>query len=130
MTRRISHPHGTAALEAVVVAAEGLDTGIDAVIATDSDGTILYWSAGAESLFGWSAAEALDRHVIDVTRGSQTPAEAEQIMRELIAGRSWSGSFVVRHKDGTPIAVHVTDVPVVTEGVVVGIVGVSRRMSR
>jgi PAS domain S-box-containing protein len=127
MRPRISNPQREAALEAVVVAAEELDTGVDAVIATDSDGTILYWSSGAERLFGWNAIEALDRNVVDVTRGAQVPADAERIMRELMAGRPWSGSFVVRHKDGTPIPVDVTDVPVMTDGAVAGIVGVSKR---
>jgi PAS domain S-box-containing protein len=126
MARRISNPVRDAAVEAVVVAAEEVDTGVDAVIATDSDGTILYWSAGAERLFGWKALETLDRNVVDVTRGSQFSTDAERIMRELMAGQSWSGTFVVRHKDGTPVPVQVTDVPIMAGGVVAGIVGVSR----
>jgi PAS domain S-box-containing protein len=129
MANRISNPRRDATIEAVITRARELDTGADAIIATDGDGTILYWSAEAERLFGWSATEALDRNVVDVTRGSQTPADAERIMRELIAGRSWSGSFVVRHKSGKPVPVQVTDVPVLVDGVVVGIIGVSRRQA-
>jgi PAS domain S-box-containing protein len=130
MAQRISSPGRQAAIEAVVIAAEAIDTGVEAVIATDSDGTILYWSAGAERLYGWRAVEALDRNVVDVTRGSQSPADAERIMRALIAGQSWSGEFIVHHKDGTPIPVHVTDVPVMSDGVVAGIVGTSRVLRR
>ena len=48
-------------------------------------------------------------------------------MTELLAGNSWSGDFTVRHRDGTAITVHVEDEPVMLDGVVVGIVGVSSR---
>lgn len=33
----------------------------DAVIVADPEGTIVYWNLSAERLFGWSAAEAVDR---------------------------------------------------------------------
>jgi PAS domain S-box-containing protein len=105
-----------------------MDSGDSAVIATDNAGTILYWNATAESLFGWRSEEAVDRNVVDVTRGQQSAAEAESIMRELLAGKPWTGTFLVRQRDGTPMVVHVTDVPVLVDGAVVGIVGVSRRV--
>jgi PAS domain-containing protein len=51
---------------------------------------------------------------------------AEEIMSELRAGRSWSGEFVVRRKDGSTFPVMVTDTPVHDEqGTLVGIIGVS-----
>lgn len=112
--------------EAVVRAARKIDSGDSAVIATDNTGTILYWNAPAESLLGWRSEEVVDRNVVDVTRGQQSAAEAERIMHELLAGKPWSGTFLVRHRDGTPIVVQVTDVPVHVDGTVVGIVGVSR----
>jgi PAS domain S-box-containing protein len=115
------------ATEAVVRAARNMDSGDSAVVATDSTGTILYWNEPAESLLGWRAEEAVDRNVIDVTRGRQSAAEAERIMNELLDGNPRSGTFLVRHRDGTPIVVHVTDVPVLVGGTVVGIVGISRR---
>jgi PAS domain S-box-containing protein len=113
--------------EAVVRAARNMDSGDSAVIATDSAGTILYWNPPAESLLGWRSEEAVDRNVVDVTRGRQSAAEAERILQELLNGNPWSGTFLVRHRDGTPIVVHVTDVPVLVGGTVVGIVGISKR---
>ena len=37
-----------------------------AVLAVDVNGTILFWSKGAEQLFGWSAAEVLDKPCIEI----------------------------------------------------------------
>lgn len=116
------------ATDAIIRVAKDMDSGDSAVIATDSTGTILYWNSFAESMFGWRSEEALDRNVVDVTRGQQSAAESERIMHELLAGKPWSGAFLVRHKDGTPIVVHVTDVPVLVDGAVVGVVGVSKRV--
>lgn len=103
--------------------AEG--NGTLAVIATDDAGTILYWNRQAEELYGWPSAEALGRNIVDVTPTMTTQAEAESIMRKLLAGSPWKGQFMVRHRDGTPMVVHVRDIPVVEDGAVVGIVGVS-----
>jgi PAS domain S-box-containing protein len=98
-----------------------------AVIGTDENGTVLYWSPGAEALYGWTEAEALGRSVVDVTPAMMSRRSAEHIMHELLAGKSWSGDFTVRHRDGSAITVQVVDEPVLLEGKVVGIVGISSR---
>ena len=38
-----------------------------AVIATDMQGTVLFWNGAAEQLYGWPAAEAVGRDISDVT---------------------------------------------------------------
>jgi len=40
--------------------------GNGAVLAVDVNGTILFWSKGAEKLFGWSASEVLDKPCIEI----------------------------------------------------------------
>ena len=100
-------------------------SGTDAVIATDDAGTILYWNGHAEALYGWKAEEALGRSVLDVTPASMSQAEAQRIMQTVLRGETWSGQFLVRHRDGSPIRVNVTDWPVTHDGRVVGIVGIS-----
>ena len=113
------------AVDAIRAAAARLDTGEDAVIATDTSGTILYWNDGATNLYGWRSAEVLGRDVLGVTPASQTVREAERIMHQLLAGQPWSGQFIVRDKSGSPMRVLVTDIPVMHGGGVVGIVGLS-----
>lgn len=104
-----------------------LADGPHALIATDIDGVILYWNDGAESLYGWKSSEVIGRSVLDVTPASTSQREAEEIMRTLVRGGSWTGEFLVRHKDGTPVKVTVSDRPVLREGKLIGIVGISRR---
>lgn len=101
------------------------DTGQAAVIGTDVNGTVVYWNVRAESLYGWRADEAMGRNILDLTPTRQSSDEAARIMERISRGEEWTGEFIVRRRDGTPVIAHVTDVPVIHEGEVVGIVGVS-----
>ena len=114
----------------VIAAAHAHDGGDHAVIATDPAGTIVYWSNTAESVYGWPASETLGRNIVDITPTNNTVDEAMHIMEQLRRGESWSGDFILRHRDGRPIYGHVTDVPVLHENVVIGIVGLSRQARR
>ena len=120
-----SNPAG--ATDAVRRAAQARDTDGVAVIATDVSGTILFWNEGAAALYGWSHQEVVGRNILHVTPSSQSMSEAEQVMRQLAAGQSWSGSILLRDKGGAALKAFVTDTPVTYSGVIVGIVGVSRR---
>jgi PAS domain S-box-containing protein len=103
-----------------------LDAVGQAIIATDLQGKIIYWNRAAEELYGWSKEEVMGRPIVEVTPSEELLARAEEIMSELRAGRSWSGEFVVRRKDGSTFPAMVTDTPVHDEqGTLVGIIGVS-----
>ena len=103
-----------------------LNTVEQAVIATDLSGTIKYWNRFAESLYGWSAADAIGRNIMEIIPAATTQEQAEEIMSQLKAGRSWSGEFVVRRRDGTIFPAMITDTPINDEhGNIVGMVGVS-----
>lgn len=103
-----------------------LDAVEQAVIATDLQGNITYWNRFAEKLYGWTAEEALGRHVIEVTPAITSKGQAAEIMARLRAGERWSGEFLVKRRDGTTFPAAVTDVPVHNEkGELIGVVGVS-----
>jgi PAS domain S-box-containing protein len=107
-----------------------LDAIGEAVIATDLDGTILFWNAAAERMYGWSAEEVLGRSVIEVTPSPASRAEAAQIMAAMQRGEPWRGRFEVRRRDGTTFPALVTDSPWMDErGELVGIIGVSADVS-
>jgi PAS domain S-box-containing protein len=114
--------HGLIRAEAA--AAEGHGR---AVIGTDVGGTIVYWNRVATDLYGWDEAEALGRNILDVTPTQTSIEEATSIMECLSRGEPWTGSFLVRRRDGRPLIVEVTDVPVRADGAMVGIVGYSKR---
>jgi PAS domain S-box-containing protein len=97
-----------------------------AVIATDLEGRIIYWNRSAQDLYGFSAEEVMGRPVVDITPSEAYLERVEEIMLQLRAGRSWSGEFEVRRKDGTSFPAMVTDTPVHDEqGNLVGVIGIS-----
>ena len=102
-----------------------------AVIATDLEGTIVFWNSFAEQLYGWSAAEALGANLLDITPADVMLEQAAEVMSRLRAGESWSGEFLVRRKNGAVFPAMVTDSPIFSEqGELIGIVGVSVDISQ
>lgn len=116
----------TEVIRRIVADAVSRDSGAMAVIATDIAGVIVYWNERATTLYGWDADETIGRNILDVTPTHQTEDDAARIMESLRKGKSWSGHFILKHRDGSPLLLHVTDMPVVISGVVVGVVGISR----
>jgi len=112
---------------AVVEAARAHDTGTAAVIGTDIAGTILYWNDGAADLYGWEAQDAIGQNILDITPTRNSTDAATQIMEDLRDGHEWTGEFIVRRRDGTPIIAHVTNHVVREKEVVIGVVGISQR---
>jgi len=101
-----------------------------AVISTDLQGTVIYWNAYAEKLYGWSREEALGRNIMELTIGPEEAEVAEEIMERLWGGETWAGEFVVRRKDGSAFPAHVTDSLIYdTQGHPVGVIGVSTDMT-
>ncbi|MEY9846914.1 PAS domain S-box-containing protein [Streptacidiphilus sp. BW17] len=66
----------------------------------EDDGRILHWSADAELLLGYSAVEAVGRYAADLLTTPENRPEVVQLFESIVAGRSWSGVFPVRHRDG------------------------------
>ncbi len=103
-----------------------LDAVEQSVIATDLEGKIIYWNSFAERLYGWPASEALAANVIDITPAAAVREQAAEVFSSLKEGKSWSGEFLVKHRDGTEFPVMVTDSPIFDEkGELIGLVGVS-----
>ncbi|MET9424927.1 SpoIIE family protein phosphatase [Streptomyces sp. NPDC006540] len=73
-----------------------------AAVLLDSEGRIDLWSPQAETLFGYSAEEALGQYagqlLIDKEHLDTVLELFAQVMRD---GESWAGVFPVRHKDGS-----------------------------
>jgi len=103
-----------------------LDAVEQAVIATDLEGTIIFWNSFAEKLYGWSPAEALGANILELTPSPALKEQATEIMTCLQEGQSWQGEFEVRRRDGTFFPAQVNDSPIFNDkGELIGIVGVS-----
>jgi two-component system CheB/CheR fusion protein len=98
----------------------------EAVIATDLQGAILYWNDAAERTYGWKSSEVIGKNVLDVTPDDDSKIHASEIMEVLKKGNSWSGEFLVRHRDGHRFPVKVTSTTILNDhGDLTGIIGVS-----
>ncbi len=107
-----------------------LDAVGQSVIATDLEGTIIYWNRAAEELFGWSREEALGRSVVEMTPAEGARERAIEIFDVLREGHVWTGEFELRRRDGSTFHALVTDAPIYDgEGELIGVIGVSSDVS-
>jgi PAS domain S-box-containing protein len=112
--------------------AELLNNVGEAIIATDVQGKITYWNTVAQTLYGWSAEEAIGNMITDIIPSNHKRGKAQEIFSNLTLtrGERWSGRFAVQHKDGTEFEVMVTDIPLLDENsVIVGVFSISRIIS-
>lgn len=64
------------------------------------DGRILHWSADAQALLGYTAAEAVGTPAADILVTEEQRPEVIELFDSILRGRGWSGVFPVRHREG------------------------------
>ena len=76
----------------------------DAVIVRDSESCIQFWNQGAEQLYGWTKAEALDQttHALLATR---FPISQEAVDASLAERGQWEGILQHTRRDGAQLTV-------------------------
>jgi PAS domain S-box-containing protein len=100
--------------------------GAAAVIATDLDGVITHWSAGAERLYGWTGKDAIGQPILDLLVARRNHQVGEQVIDAIRRTGSWVGEFDVRCKDGGIVLAYVRGALVKDDaGRSVGILGLS-----
>ena len=71
------------------------------IVITDTNGRIEYVNPHFEKATGYTAAEAIGRNPSVLKSGEQSPEYYRELWRTLTEGRTWSGEFHNRRKDGT-----------------------------
>jgi two-component system, NtrC family, sensor kinase len=84
--------------------AELIELASDAIIVRGMDGSVRFWNAGAEALYGWHRQEMLGH---DIHRILQTvfPSSREDVETALRERGSWQGHLVQTTRDGSEIIV-------------------------
>ena len=82
-----------------------LDNVNDAVCVIDRDQRITYWNHGAETLYGWTEAEAVGRHMGELVRTVISPEERRTILAAIDAGERQRVELLHHNRAGEPINV-------------------------
>lgn len=102
----------------------------DAVIAVDKDHKIIFWNEAATRTYGWRPDEVIGKSTVEVTVPEISKKNAQRILELLDKGETWSGEYLVRHRDGHEFMVHVIDSPVFDDsGNLIAIIGASHDIS-
>jgi PAS domain S-box-containing protein len=89
-----------------------VDSSDDAIISKALDGIITSWNRGAERMFGWTAAEATDRHITLIIPEDRR-SEEEYVLASIRRGEPVDHFETVRvTKDGRLIDISLTVSPV------------------
>jgi PAS domain S-box-containing protein len=98
-----------------------VDSSEDAVISKSLEGIVRSWNAGAQRLFGWTAAEMIGQPILKLIP-EELQYEEERILAQLRAGKRIERYETIRrHKDGTRLDISLTVSPVRdSSGVIVG----------
>lgn len=85
-----------------------LDESPDAVIATDQAGKVLYWNAGAERLFGYSAVETRERRLDELIVPAGQLEEEHRIREETLRTGCTTYEAMRKRKDGSLVCVAIS----------------------
>jgi PAS domain S-box-containing protein len=99
----------------------------DAVVITDMNMHVRSWNVAAERLYGWSEAEVLGRHLLDLVGWAGDQAELAALQADLEMADRWHGSLDQTTRDGSIITVRASTSIVRDEtGAALGIASVNR----
>jgi PAS domain S-box-containing protein len=88
--------------EATAEQAALLELTQDSVFVIDMDGTIRFWSRGAEAMLGYSKSEAAEKNSHDLLR-TEFPLPLDEINAELKRAGHWEGDLIQTAQDGRRI---------------------------
>ncbi len=84
--------------------AELLELASEAIMVRDSLGTIHFWNAGAEAMYGWTREEAMGRSA-HLLLGTELVGGVRSIAEGLKSSGRWEGNLKQRRKDGAELVV-------------------------
>ncbi|GAC1651506.1 MAG: hypothetical protein NVS9B15_11770 [Acidobacteriaceae bacterium] len=83
--------------------AELLELASEAIMVRDALGTIRFWNAGAEAMYGWTRDEAVGRNALQLL--STEESGTKSVNEALRASGRWEGNLRQRRKTGEEIIV-------------------------
>jgi PAS domain S-box-containing protein len=90
--------------KAIARQAELIDLSPDAIIVRKLEGTISFWSKGAENLYGWTKEEAVGQNINNLLK-TEFPVPPKEIEKRLEQDGKWSGEIAHTCANGNRIIV-------------------------
>ena len=92
--------------QAVVLSEQAalLDLAPDAIIVRDIGHRVVFWSRGAEAMYGWAGVEAVGTELRSLLR-TQFPIPVDEIDAQLLEKGYWAGEVIHSRRDGTTLNV-------------------------
>ena len=87
--------------------AEMLDQAREAIVITDLDGRVIYWSAGAERIYGWQSEEAVGKTVTDLFSEDAFMTRIRHARDITRAQGEWHGTMHIKDRLGKPRVVEI-----------------------
>jgi PAS domain S-box-containing protein len=81
-----------------------LDLAQDAIVVRDMRNQILFWSRGAEIMYGWLSKDALGRNTYELLK-AEFSEPTEDIEATLLRQGQWEGEAIHHKRDGTRVIV-------------------------
>jgi PAS domain S-box-containing protein len=81
-----------------------LDLAQDAIVVRDMRNQILFWSRGAEIMYGWLSKDALGRNTYELLK-AEFSEPSEDIEAMLLRQGQWEGEAIHHKRDGTRVIV-------------------------
>ncbi len=92
--------------------AAAVEQAAQAVVITDTDGTIRYVNAAFTATTGYGREEALGRNPRILKSNLHGPEHYAALWQTILSGRTWTGSFTNRRRDGSFYEAEATITPV------------------
>ena len=85
-----------------------LDESPDAVIATDASGKVLFWNKAAQTLYGYTSQEAVERSIFDLVVPGQSVANERQLLADAADKDILTYETIRKHKNNALLYVNVS----------------------
>jgi PAS domain S-box-containing protein len=95
--------------------AELLDQSHDAIFTWKISGGITYWSRGAEAMYGYTAADAIERDPHELLQ-TRSDLPMQEIEAQIVGSGSWRGELTHTTRDGRKLVVESSHVRVFRDG--------------
>jgi PAS domain S-box-containing protein len=81
-----------------------LELANEAIVVRASDGTVRYWSQGAQETYGWSAEEMIGRPMHEKLQ-TRFPTRMSRVEGALVRDGHWEGELIQVHKNGHELVI-------------------------